>query len=222
MTPILIFDLDGTLIDSAPDLHAAASRMLEAEGEAPLPLATIRSFIGNGIPVLVDRIIAATALSPVDRNRLVAGFLADYQAHATDLTVPYPDVAATLTTLKQAGHALAVCTNKPAAPAHEILTDLGLASFFDDLIGGDSLPSRKPDPEGLLILRDRLGSGPVVYVGDSEVDAQTAQNAGVPFALFTEGYRKSPVGEIPHTVRFSKFNDLPQQVESLLAIAGQA
>lgn len=196
------------------------SRMLEAEGETPLPLATIRSFIGNGIPILVDRIIAATALSPDNRDRLVAGFLADYQAHATDLTKPYPDVAATLTLLQEAGFALAICTNKPAAPAQEILTDLGLAPFFDDLIGGDSLTSRKPDPEGLNLLRDRLGSGPVVYVGDSEVDAETARNAGVPFALFTEGYRKNPVGEIPHTTKFSRFKDLPEQIESLLIVAG--
>lgn len=212
MRPILIFDLDGTLIDSAPDLHAAACRMLEAEGEVPLPLATIRSFIGNGIPVLVDRIISATALSPEDRDRHVAGFLADYQAHATDLTVPYPDVTETLAALKQAGHALAVCTNKPAAPAQAILADLGLAPIFDDLIGGDSLLSRKPDPEGLICLRERLGGGPVLYVGDSEVDAQTAQNAGVPFALFTEGYRKSPVGEIPHVAAFSRFSELPDLV----------
>jgi len=220
MTPILIFDLDGTLIDSAPDLHAAASRMLAAEDETPLSLSTIRSFIGNGIPVLVDRIIAATALSPEDRDRLVAGILADYQAHATDLTAPYPDVATSLTSLKQAGFALAVCTNKPAAPAQDILKDLGLAAFFDDLIGGDSLPSRKPDPEGLTLLRDRLGAGPVIYVGDSEVDAETAKNAGVPFALFTEGYHKKPVGEIPHTVSFSRFKDLPEQVANLLIVAG--
>lgn len=217
MTPILIFDLDGTLIDSARDLHAAAGRMLAAEGEADLPLETIRSFIGNGIPVLVDRIIAATSLSPADRDRLVAGFLADYQAHATDLTVPYPDVAATLGTLKQAGHVLAVCTNKPAAPAEGILSALGLAPFFDDLIGGDSLASRKPDPEGLICLRSRLGGGPLIYVGDSEVDAETARNSDVPFALFTEGYRKTPVEAIPHAVAFSRFSDLPDLAESLLA-----
>lgn len=216
MTPILIFDLDGTLIDSARDLHAAACRLLETEGRPPLSLATIRSFIGNGIPVLVDRIIAATALDPDDRNRLVATFLEDYQAHATDLTTPYPDVAATLAELKQAGHALAVCTNKPAAPARDILVDLGLADLFDDLIGGDSLSTRKPDPEGLIALRNRLGAGPVIYVGDSEVDAETAQNAGLPFALFTEGYRKRPVDEIPHEVSFSSFSDLPGLVENLL------
>ncbi|WP_269585992.1 phosphoglycolate phosphatase [Roseibium sp. Sym1] len=217
MTPILIFDLDGTLIDSAPDLHAAASRMLAAEGLPELPPETIRSFIGNGIPVLVDRIIAATALNPDDRDRLVAGFLADYQAHATDLTVPYPNVRDSLSTLKQSGHRLAVCTNKPEAPAQAILQDLGLAHFFDDLVGGDSLSSRKPDPEGLNVLRDRLGDGPVVYVGDSEVDAETARKAGVPFALFTEGYRKRQVSELPHTVSFQDFRDLPDLLESLLA-----
>jgi phosphoglycolate phosphatase len=217
MTPILIFDLDGTLIDSAPDLHAAASRMLATEGLPELPPETIRSFIGNGIPVLVNRIIAATDLNPDDRDRLVAAFLADYENHATDLTVPYPNVRDSLTALKQAGHGLAVCTNKPEAPARAILQDLGLAHFFDDLVGGDSLSSRKPDPEGLNVLRDRLGGGPVIYIGDSEVDAETARNAGVPFALFTEGYRKRPVSELPHAVGFQDFRQLPDLVEGLLA-----
>lgn len=217
MNPILIFDLDGTLIDSAQDLHAAACRLLEGEGLPALPLETIRSFIGNGIPTLVDRIIDATGLQAIDRTRLISSFLEDYQAHATDLTAPYPDVEATLDHLLQSGHMLAICTNKPQRPAEKIIEDLGLSRFFQGLVGGDSLTERKPDPAGLHYLQSSLGSGPVVYVGDSEVDAETAVNAGMPFALFTEGYRKRPISEIPHAVSFSSFKDLPALAQNLLS-----
>ncbi|EAV46074.1 phosphoglycolate phosphatase [Stappia aggregata IAM 12614] len=217
MKPILIFDLDGTLIDSAQDLHAAASRLLQGEGLPALPLETIRSFIGNGIPTLVDRMIDATDLKSRDRTRLISSFLEDYQAHATDLTVLYPGVEATLTHLQQTGHTLAICTNKPQRPAEKIIEDLGLSHFFDALVGGDSLTARKPDPAGLHYLHSSLGGGPVIYVGDSEVDAETAVNAGMPFALFSEGYRKRPVSEIPHTVVFSTFTDFPALAENLLS-----
>ncbi|TYC67115.1 phosphoglycolate phosphatase [Stappia sp. BW2] len=217
VTPILIFDLDGTLIDSAQDLHAAASRLLQGEGLPTLSLETIRSFIGNGIPTLVDRMINATDLQPRDRTRLISAFLDDYQAHATDLTAPYPGVEATLTQLRKSGYVLAICTNKPQRPAEKIIEDLGLSHFFDALVGGDSLTTRKPDPAGLHYLQSSLGGGPVVYVGDSEVDAESAVNAGMPFALFSEGYRKSPVSEIPHTVVFSNFTDLPSLAENLLS-----
>jgi phosphoglycolate phosphatase len=215
MRPALIFDLDGTLIDSAPDLHAAANRMLAAEELPGLPLATIRSFIGNGIPVLVERIIAATALAPEQRDRLVADFLADYQTRATELTRPYPGVEPVLAALKQAGFALAVCTNKPEAPAQRILSELGLAHLFDALASGDGPWRLKPDPSGLNKLRDELGAGPVLYIGDSEVDAATARNAAVPFALFSEGYRKRPACEIPHSFSFSRYQDLKELVVSL-------
>ncbi|MBN9672977.1 phosphoglycolate phosphatase [Roseibium aggregatum] len=218
MKPILIFDLDGTLIDSAPDLHAAASRLLEREGHPPLSLTTIRSFIGNGIPVLVERIVATAGLDPLDHPRLVAAFLEDYLAHSTDLTGPYPGVVEVLAELKQSGFVLGVCTNKPHRPAEKILEDLGLAAFFDGLIGGDTLKTRKPEPDGLLLLKDSLGGGPIVYVGDSEVDAETSRRAGIPFALFEAGYRKTAVSEIPHDASFSTFRELPAVARVLLPV----
>ena len=218
MTAALIFDLDGTLIDSAPDLHAASSRMLAREGLPALSLETVRSFIGNGIPVLVDRIIAVTDLTESARDRLIPEFVEDYEAHATDLTRPYPGVVDALRRFMDQGLLLAICTNKPEAPARTILKDLDLAGYFSTIAGGDSFASRKPDPHGVLTVAAQLGRPRTLYVGDSEVDAETAKRAGLPFLLFTGGYRKSPVDELEHAKAFDTFDALPGIVDSLCGV----
>jgi len=216
MTPILIFDLDGTLIDSALDIHAASARLLEGQGVAPLSLEVIRSFVGNGVPTLIDRIIAATELPGEGREHYIESFLEDYEAHATDLTVPYPGVVAALDAFLASGYKMGVCTNKPYAPTVKILKDLDLERFFSGVVGGDSYPQRKPDPTGLLELGAELGTGPVLYIGDSEVDAETADRAKLPFFLFTKGYRKTPVEDLIVRESFSDFSKLPHSVEELL------
>ncbi|WP_138468949.1 phosphoglycolate phosphatase [Poseidonocella sp. HB161398] len=216
-TAAVLFDLDGTLIDSAPDLHSAACRMLAAEGQEPLPFATIRSFIGNGVAKLVERIIGATGLDMADHPRLVEAFMDHYGAHSTELTRPYPGVADALARFRMMGYGLGVVTNKPEAPARAILAELGLAGFFPVVIGGDSFPERKPDPTGLLSAAETLKATATVFVGDSEVDAETAGRADLPFLLFTEGYRKSPVFQIPHQGMFGSFDLLPALVEPLVS-----
>jgi phosphoglycolate phosphatase len=204
---VVVFDLDGTLIDSAPDIRAATNRMLADEGLSPLDLSTIISFIGNGLPKLVERVMRRVGLDMSRHDELTQATLAHYNAAATDLTRPYPSVVAALTALRDQGHVLALCTNKPEAPARLILRDLGLEVYFDAVVGGDTLPVKKPDPAPLLHL---IPTGKAaLYVGDSEVDAETAQRAGIQFALFTEGYRKSPVEQIPHQDRFDDFAALP-------------
>lgn len=214
----IVFDLDGTLIDSAPDIHAAANKMLTEEGIAPLDLATITSFIGNGLPHLVKLVMETTGLDMDRHADLSARVLAHYNAASSDLTVPYPGLLSALAALAAQGHAMGVCTNKPEEPARAVLRDLDLGPF-DVVIGGDSLPQRKPDPAPLHAAFDALGSGPVVYVGDSEVDAATAHAAGVPFLLFTEGYRKTPVDQLPHWATFDHFDALPDVVARALAEA---
>ncbi|MDO8885074.1 MAG: phosphoglycolate phosphatase [Pseudotabrizicola sp.] len=206
--PHLVFDLDGTLVDSAPDIHAAVARMLAEEGQAALDLATVTSFVGNGLPKLVERVIAHVGMDMAQHPRLTKATLDHYNAASSDLTRPYPGVVAVLSELQAAGHVMAICTNKPVAPARAILRDLGLQGFFSVVIGGDSLPVTKPDPAPLHACIAALGGGPVIYIGDSEVDAATAAAAGVPFALFTEGYRKTPVADLPHDVAFSDFHAL--------------
>ena len=217
----LVFDLDGTLIDSAPDIHAAANVALAAEGLPPVSADESRNFIGNGSAVFIARLEQATAGESVpDRHaRMLALFLQTYET-SHDRTRPYPDVPETLAALRRAGWRLGLCTNKPIAPARAVLAHLGWEDVFDAVIGGDSLPVIKPDPAPLRAVIDALGAGPVVYVGDSEVDAATAQAAHVPFALYTPGYRKTPIETIPHASAFDRYPDLPEIVAALIRPVG--
>ncbi len=212
----VVFDLDGTLIDSLPDLHAALSEALGAAGLPPVTMAQTRSFIGHGAPALVEQALAALGEDPALREGLLERLLAVYAAAHSARTRLYPGVPDALATLAQAGHRLAICTNKPEAPARAILGDFGLTARFAVVIGGDSLPTRKPDPAMLHRAVADLGGGPALYVGDSEVDAQTAVAARLPFALYTEGYRKTPVEALPHQAAFGDFAALPGIVAALL------
>lgn len=216
----LVFDLDGTLIDSAPDIRAAVNRMLEDEGRAPLDLPTVISFIGNGLPRLVARAMQARDCPPEDHDRLTRATLAYYQAAPATLSRPYPGIHAALEALRSAGHRLGICTNKPEAPARAILADFDMAALFDVVVGGDTLAVRKPDPAPLIHAVEAM-SGPPVFVGDSEIDAETAARARIPFVLFTEGYRKVPVDTLPHAALYSAASDLPGAIAAL-GIAGPA
>jgi len=205
-----IFDLDGTLIDSAPDIHAAGNAVLAAEGLGPVSAEQSRSFIGNGARVYVERLqmAAAGAIEPERTARMHRGFIAHYEAEHS-LTRIYPGVEAALEALRGQGWRLGVCTNKPHAPALTVLAHFGWSDLFDVVIGGDSLPVNKPDPAPLRAAIAGVGGGSVIYVGDSEVDAATARAAAVPFALFTGGYRRGPVDTIPHDASFDTWQALP-------------
>lgn len=214
----IIFDLDGTLVDSVPDIHAAVNRMLADHGDAPMDIAQVRSFIGNGVPVLIAKVMAARGENPDDTALHAdreACFMRHYMAAPADLGGPFPGVVAALDALAAAGHRLGVCTNKPEAPARAILRDLGLAERLPVVIGGDSLPVRKPDPAPLLAAAAALGDGAAIYVGDSEVDVETAQRAGMTFLLFSGGYRQTPVADLPNHGVFDAFADLPGLVAGL-------
>ncbi len=217
MSATIMFDLDGTLVDSVPDIAAAANKMLQDVDKAPLSQDTIQWFVGNGLPKLVERVILHCGL-PIERHaELTQQTLAHYNAAPSDQTVPYPGVPEALDQLREMGCVLGVCTNKPEAPAHHILEAMNLAHHFDTVFGGDTLRVRKPDPAHLKASFDAVNSaGPRLYVGDSEVDAETAQRAEVPFLLFTEGYRKSPVAEIPHTRSYDHAAKLSALVQDVL------
>ncbi len=215
----IVFDLDGTLVDSAPDIAAAANKMLEGEGLEPLDLATITSFIGNGLPKLVERVMRARRIGPQHFERLYDEMKDFYNAAPADESKPMPGVPALLRKLKADGHRLGVCTNKPEEPARLMLALLGLESYFDTVVGGDALEQKKPHPAPLNLAFDRLGAGPRLYVGDSEIDAEVALAAAVRFAIFTQGYRKQAIEGLPHEFRFDHFQELGAIIDALPAAA---
>ena len=210
----VVFDLDGTLIDSAPDLHAAANRMLAELGRPPLTLQNVAGFVGNGVPSLVARCLEATGDPTKDFDCAVSRFREHYAQAPAHLTRPYDGVDMMLRRLTEFGFALGVCTNKPYEFAATILEELRIMRFIGAVVGGDTSPKLKPDPAPLLLCLDRLGVAPMstLYVGDSEIDAETAFRAKVPFALYSGGYLRGSVDAFEPLYVFDHFEDLTNYV----------
>ena len=201
----IVFDLDGTLIDSAPDLRAAMNVALERLGRETLDLQTVISFIGNGVEKLVSRSLAATGGAADDLHaHALELFLQAYEKDKVTLTRPFPGVLACLNRLKDADMPMAVCTNKPHGPAQEICALMGLDVYFDVIAGAQPGIPKKPDPAPLLAVIDALGADPArtIYVGDSAVDYETARAAQVPFRLYNHGYLNSPLPDLNPAHRF--------------------
>jgi phosphoglycolate phosphatase len=206
----IVFDLDGTLIESAPDIHDAASKFLADLGIAPLSIETIIGFIGNGVPKLVERVMKEAGIDHTDAKHaeLITAFSAHYAVNPATLSYLNKGVLSALETLQNAGHKMAICTNKPHTLTLQVLKCLEIDGYFDAVIGGDSLEVKKPDPAPLFKAMEMLGQDACIYVGDSEVDAQTAQNAKQPFFLFTDGYRKAAVEDLNAQAVFDDFAKL--------------
>jgi phosphoglycolate phosphatase len=207
---LVVFDLDGTLIDSAPDMHRAVNLMLDGLGCAPLSLPDIRSMVGDGASALIARALAARQCVTADPAEALALFLEHYEAEPTAFTRTFPDVHTTLERLRAHGLMLALCTNKPARLTGMILERLEIEKYFVRVIAGDSLPFRKPDPRALLSVLTGFDtpSAATIMVGDSEVDAATAQAAGVPFILMTYGYHRGPIDGISSIATLDHFHEL--------------
>ena len=208
MIPI-VFDLDGTLIDSLPNVTDAANALLADEGLSPLPSEVVRGFVGLGERVFLNRMIAATDLRPEDFDRLMPEFIRHYNVAAED-TLLFPGAMDMLVRLRADGVPLALCTNKPSAPLWPTLKAAGIEDAFDVVLAGDMLERRKPDPLPVHHILSELNAETCLYVGDSETDAETARRAGVPFVLFTEGIRLAPIEDIPHDVAFDDLSMLPE------------
>jgi len=204
----VVFDLDGTLIDSDGDIRAALNRTLAQEGLESLSHQAVKSMIGDGAKVLVERGFAARGKTAKPEH--LAAFLADYEANSAVETVPFPGIEAALAALQEAGHKLAVCTNKPAAAARHILSALGIADYFDVVTGGDSTPWRKPDPRHLGATLDALGTRDAVMVGDHENDMAAARGLDIPSIFASWGYGKA-VGTATADSAF----DLPEIIAAL-------
>ncbi|MEM1154267.1 MAG: phosphoglycolate phosphatase [Pseudomonadota bacterium] len=205
----VVFDLDGTLIDSAPDIQAMASKILDQLGKPPLSIEDTRRFIGEGAAVFVERMLRARGIADTGDSYtdVLDRFLAAYSA-SVDKAEFYPGAFEALQQLNAAGFSLGLCTNKPHAATLAVLSHMKIEQLFDALIAGGMLSSRKPHPAMLQKVIADMGGGHTLFVGDSEIDAETARRASVPFALFIGGYRKTPVSQIQHDWQFAHFSEL--------------
>lgn len=183
----VLLDLDGTLVDSAPDIVAAVNAMLAELGAAPLPFATIVGFIGNGVPTLVERVLAARAITAAHAEGV---FHRQYDATNGRMSRVFPGVVEGLHGLRAAGYQLACVTNKPQAATATLLALTGLAPCFDAVVGGDTTPHLKPHAAPLLHACRLLHTDPLqaVLVGDSHVDVAAARAAGMPVYIVRYGY----------------------------------
>ena len=196
----IVWDLDGTLVDSAPDLASALNTVLDKRGFFSHSIDVVRTMIGNGVPKLVERGFNAVGmrLEPAQLDELVAMFVKEYRACATDQTRPYPGVVEALQKIQAMNIPMGVCTNKPEGLTTQILEGLGLATYFSSVVGGDTTSTRKPDPQPVLACLRGLVSEPAssLMIGDSIHDVHAAHAAGVVVGVVPWGYRSAPVEEL--------------------------
>ena len=185
----IIFDLDGTLIDSKLDLVNSVNAMLRATHREEMPVEVVAGYIGHGAPRLIASVLGA-ASADHERATALNIFLEHYEKHSLDATRAYPGVEEALVLLK--GNPMAVLTNKPTGASLQILEGLGLAKYFQRIYGGDSFEKKKPDPSGAQFILRELGAVPEesAMVGDSDVDVQTARNAGMRAVSVQYGFGK--------------------------------
>ena len=210
----VLFDLDGTLVDSAPDLHVAANKLLAEENRRQLNLEELTMMIGDGVPKLVERAFEATGDGVPDGelDGLVKRYLEFYEPHSADLTVPFPGGVECLARLSEQGYALALCTNKPYVATMEILDSLGLSGFLSAVIGGDTLPGvKKPDPRHLQAALEKLDvqAHEAVMIGDNANDVNAARGASIPVIVCRFGYTKGPAEDLDGDLIIDHFDDLP-------------
>ncbi|HXC89285.1 MAG TPA: phosphoglycolate phosphatase [Stellaceae bacterium] len=213
---LLVFDLDGTLVDSAPDLRAALNEMLRERGRAPLSLPHVRRMIGDGVPALVDRALEASG-EPAGAAGALPRFLQLYEAEAVRLTRPYPGVPETLAALRRSGYRTAICTNKPQHATRTVLDGLGLLPLFDGIAGGDRFAVKKPDAGHLLGLIGELGGRveAAAMIGDNENDAAAAHAVGIPLVLMRYGYARVDPALLAADALLDHFAELPAALDRL-------
>lgn len=216
----IVFDLDGTLVDSAPDLVRALNAVLAAEGLPGAALADVRRMVGRGARVLIERAGARHGrVWPEEKlARLTEQFVAVYAADIARETRPFPGVLAAMDALAAAGARFAVCTNKRTALSLQLLDALGLRARFAAVVGADAVPARKPDP-GHYRAAVAAAAGDLrrsVMVGDAEPDVEAAKAAGAPVIVFRGGYCEKDAGALGADVLISEYADLPAAVRRLL------
>ena len=219
MAKTVVFDLDGTLVDTLPDIRTAANAALAAEGRRALTRDEVRQLIGSGGRVLMENAFKATG-EPASEARIDAAFAAyieAYEAAPVGGSTPFPGVHAALEGLSARGTGLAVCTNKPGHLAELVLETFGLEGFFASVVAGDTLPSRKPSPDPLLeaVLRAGGAGRPAAMVGDSPIDADAARAASIPFIAVSFGYSPVPASALGADAVIDSFDALAGAIDGL-------
>jgi phosphoglycolate phosphatase len=212
----LVFDLDGTLVDSLPDLRAALNEMLRGLTRRELSADEVRRMIGDGTHALVQRALHATG-EVVDLESAHHRFLDFYEAAPTRLSRLYPDVATTLSSLVGSGARLAICTNKQQAATLAVLDGFDIAKYFEVIVGGDLVPFRKPDPRHLLTVLEQVRASPKqsVMIGDNENDYAAARAAGVAVILMRYGYLRVPPDMLAPDAWLDQFADIPPALDRM-------
>ena len=220
----IAFDLDGTLVDTAPDLVGTLNMLLADEGLPLLPLAEARPFIGHGARFLIQRGFEAAGahLHPAKAQVLFDRFIAHYRARIARESRPFPGCEAALAALTAEGARLAVCTNKPTGLSVALLEALGLAPRFAAIVGPDAAPAPKPDPRHLQAAVAAAGGtmARAILVGDSATDASAARNARVGLILVSFGYTEVPAADLDPDILIDHFDQLPDACVRLLAACG--
>ena len=220
----IVFDLDGTLVDTAPDLVTTLNLVFAREGIAQIPYAAARNMIGGGAKRMLERGLRERGLSgaQADLDRLYDQFIDHYAAHIADRSRPFPGLIGALDRLAAEGCRFAVCTNKLEWLSVRVLEKLRLADRFAAICGQDTFGVPKPDPQMLRLTIAKAGGGSdaAVMVGDSATDVDTARAAGIPVVAVDFGYSEIPIAQLKADRIISHFDDLPEAVAVLLAKAG--
>ncbi|WP_395688489.1 phosphoglycolate phosphatase [Aestuariivirga sp.] len=216
----VIFDLDGTLVDTAPDLMRATNHVLAGLGRRPISMDEVRAFVGHGARALLTRGLKATGGLPENYNVEpdYERFVAFYSRNIAQDSAAFPGLVALLERLQREGFALGVCTNKLEGLSNQLLEALDLSRFFGAVVGPDTLGVAKPDPRPFLETVSRLGLAEpqAVMVGDSETDILTARNAGVPVIAVPFGYTPRPVAEFAPDMMITHYDEAYEAIVSLL------
>ncbi|MGA0604651.1 phosphoglycolate phosphatase [Phenylobacterium sp. VNQ135] len=221
---VIAFDLDGTLVDTAPDLIGTLNELLSAEGVRPFPLEEARPFIGKGARWLIQRGFAEAG-APLPDERvppLFDRFIARYLERIADESRPYPGCVEALDALKAGGARLCVCTNKLTGLSASLLQALGIADRFEAIVGADSVPAIKPDPRHLTTAVEALGGdiSRTIMVGDAATDAGAARAAGAGLILVSFGYTETPAAQLDPDILVDHFHELPEACKRLLGACG--
>jgi phosphoglycolate phosphatase len=213
----IVFDLDGTLIDSAPDIAHALNRATEKRGIEPFPLDQVKEMIGGGVPQLIKRALTARSLPVEDVMPLVGDFIALYREQLTTRTTVYEGGRELLEQLQREGRRLGICTNKNHELTVEILQQLDLMKYFGSVLGEREGRPRKPDPAPLLEVISALGASPeeALMVGDSEADVACARNANMPVLVVDFGYSRAAPEALGADAVISRLSEVPQFFGSL-------